>query len=92
MENNPSDILAQWLQEAIRPVIRQELENILNERDTGTVPRHLTRDEVCSRLCISKATFHNWVRKGTLKVTKINGRVYVDGTSIDGILDGKETD
>lgn len=84
MENHELEILERWLQKAIRPVIHEECEMML--RRLGETSQYFTREEVCSKLGISKATFHNWVKSGALATTKIKGRVYVDAQLLDAYM------
>jgi len=81
MENHELEIIERWLQKVIRPVVQEECEQML--RKLREASQYYTREEVCSKLGISKATFHNWVNSGVLETTKIKGRVYVDAQVLD---------
>jgi excisionase family DNA binding protein len=46
----------------------------------------LSREQTCSLLHISLATFHRWCRQGKLRVHKAGGRILVKKQDVDACL------
>lgn len=88
-----AESLSRFIRDAIAPEMERQLMEVkfsifdkLNELAARQNPVYYTRSEVCSKLGISLATFHNWVRTGELRTTKIKGRVYVDADALDAYM------
>jgi DNA binding domain, excisionase family len=86
-------IVTKCFKENIAPEIYREINEIkqlvikLLEGEISDMTVHyFTREEVCKRLNICKATFHNWVNAGKMKSIKIGNRVYVVSSEIDRIM------
>lgn len=83
-----------WLKdliiEAVSEAIRETLPLILEEQfsnESDPLKRFYSREEVCRKLSICKATYHNWIKAGKLKVVKIQGRSYIDAVCLDKALE-----
>lgn len=83
-----------WLKDliidAVSDAVRETLPMILEGKiSTASDPlkRFYSREEVCRKLSICKATYHNWVNAGKLKVVKIQGRSYIDASCLDEALE-----
>ena len=81
------------VREAVAPEIERQLEqtrNVLlekmNELASKQNPVYYTREEVCAKLDICKATFHNWVSSGNIRPVRIGGRVYVEPSELDRVI------
>lgn len=72
------------LLEAIRPVIRHEL-NQAQSAAPATAPlvdELLTVPQAAALLNVSVATVHEWKRRGLLPYTKIGGRSYLQRSNV----------
>ena len=49
--------------------------------------RLYSRKEVCEKLDICKATYHNWIKRKKLTGIQIGGRVYVDARKLDQAIE-----
>ena len=63
-----------WLKDLIRQAVSEAMSEtlpvILKEQfqaEGDPLKRFYSRDEVCRKLSICKATYHNWTRAGKLK-------------------------
>lgn len=86
-------LIEKIIRDAVAPEISRQVEaskNIILERINDLVskvnPVYYTREEVCTRLNICKATFHNWVAEGKIKPVKMGGRVYVEPSELDRVM------
>ena len=68
--------------EASRKVIIDRMNEIASKQN----PVYYTREEVCARLDICKATFHNWVAAGHIVPVRIGNRVYVEPAELDRVM------
>jgi len=84
------DFIRSILRPIIREIVREERNSLDEAAESGIVKpkdmRYYTRDEVCEKLKICKATFHNWKNAGKLPTVKIGGRVYIDAEALDRSL------
>ncbi len=63
--------------DAIKDIMREVLDERKAAEPEVKQDRFYTREEVCQKLSICHATFHNWKNKGVFKTKKISGRLYV---------------
>lgn len=69
--------------EVIRDAVRDALQEFKPEEPAQPKDNFYTREEVCKKLSICRATFHNWKNAGVFKTKKIRGRVYVLADDFD---------
>jgi len=69
--------------EELREIIREEL-LVLQPKET--IPKYLSREEVCSLLRISLPTLNTYTRKGILKGSKIGTRVLYLASDVQAAL------
>lgn len=91
--NEVQNAFRSWLKdlikEAVTEVITERMPDLIKESETeqhNPLGRFYTRAEVCEKLSICHATFHNWVNAGKLKSVKIQGRSYIDAVCLDKAL------
>jgi len=60
--------------EVIRDAVRDVLQELRPAEPEKPVDRYYTREQICERLDICRATFHNWKNAGIFKTKKIKGR------------------
>ena len=78
------------VRETVLAAIRESIPNILESflsLSTGSHPQLYTKEEVCAKMDICPATYHNWINSGKISEYKIRGRVYVDARTIDEALE-----
>ena len=63
--------------DVIRDAVRDALQELKPEEPEKAKDEFYTRDEVCRKLDICHATFHNWKNKGVFKTKKIGNKVFV---------------
>ena len=87
--NEVQQAIRSWLKDLIKEVIQEIMtENTqLTESQFNPLERFYTREEVCEKLNICHATYHNWVNGGKLKKVKIQGRSYIDAACLDKALE-----
>ena len=69
--------------DAIKTMMREVLEEMKPEETEKPKDNFYTREEVCKKLSICSATFHNWKNAGVFKTKKIRGRIYVLADDFD---------
>ena len=69
--------------ETIRSAMREVLCEQKPQKKEATIERLYTRDYVCEKLDICKATFHNWKNAGVFKTKKVGRRVYIFADKFD---------
>lgn len=81
------------IREAVTAEIKSQVEasqkaimERMNELASKMNPVYYTREEVCEKLDICKATFHNWVADGKIKPVKMGSRVYVEPSELDRVM------
>ena len=53
----------------------------------NTLPAILTRVEVAKLLKVDLSTLHNWNKTGTLKASKVSGKVYYLKSDIEALFE-----
>ena len=84
MKDIVTTLSVQEFQEAIRPILRQEISAVLKQIYDGD--EILGQKEVCEILKISAQSVIAWGKKGTLKPIKIESKVYYLKSDIDQLL------
>jgi hypothetical protein len=92
MEEKTIQAIQEWIRETFKPVLKEICEEIFSEmvEEVGekmAEPRYYTRDQVCEKLDICRATFHNWQNKGVFKKVKIGNRIYIDADAFDKYME-----
>lgn len=92
--NEVQQSIRSWLKdlikEAVKEVLQETMPDFIKETELlqfNPLERFYSRDEVCQKLSICHATFHNWVNAGKLKTVKIQGRSYIDAACLDKALE-----
>jgi len=71
--------------ELVRPIVREEVARALQrERDRW---RWASVRQASERLDMSQSAIYNRIRRGQLPHKKLDGRVFIDMTAVDRILD-----
>ena len=78
-----TEALKALLGETIKEAVREVLNERKPDESGQQTERYYTRDQICEKLDICHATFHNWQNKGVFKTKKIEGRVYVLADAFD---------
>lgn len=73
----------EWLIEKLSPVIEEIIDRKMKEYLAEKKPHYMTISEVCQRLGICEATFHNMARKGMIDKIHKDGKVLVDARQIE---------
>ena len=73
----------------MREVIREEFAKI-EESKPKPIKLH-TSDQVCKILAISESTYRRYVKDGTLKASKIRGRIVIKDEDLQDALKGIKT-
>ena len=88
------DLMMKFIQEAVAPEVNRQLDEsrkiILDKINDAVAlfrPMNYTRDQVCEKFDICKATFHNWVNAEVMKTIKISGRTYVESAEVDRLME-----
>lgn len=79
------DLVKETVTEAIREAVPQIIKDCADLLDPES--KLYTKKEVCEKLGISPATFHNWVNTGKLTETKLGNKAYVDAALLDRALE-----
>jgi excisionase family DNA binding protein len=77
------NVNADELLQAIRAIVREELEEIKLNFQPKQPEEYLTRAEVVKLLKIDLSTVHNWAKKGKLLRYGIGNRVYFKRSEIE---------
>lgn len=92
--NEVQQAIGSWLKdlikEAVKEVLQETMPDYIRETESqqpNPLERFYTREEVCEKLNICHATFHNWVNVGKLRRVKIQGRSYIDAACLDRALE-----
>lgn len=92
--NEVQQAIRSWLKdlikEAVTEVLQEKMPDYIRETEAqqfNPLERFYSREEVCEKLSICHATFHNWVNSGKLKTVKIQGRCYIDAVCLDKALE-----
>jgi excisionase family DNA binding protein len=70
----------------VREVFREIIQNTSGPLLVHGKDSLLSREQTCSLLHISLATFHRWCRQGKLRVHKAGGRILVKKEDLDACL------
>ena len=88
------DLVMNFIQEALAPELERQLDEsrkIILDKINDAVnlirPLNYTREQVCEKFDICKATFHNWVNAEVLKSFKIGSKTYVESAEIDRLME-----
>lgn len=81
---------AKALAEEMDPIIRESVAEEVKKAMTPPKKRYYTIREVCEKLHICEATFHNWARSGGVEKIHENGVVKVDARVIDEAVEAGE--
>lgn len=68
--------------ESIRGIIREEIAKSKEPK----AEKFFTREEAAQLLKITKPTLHSWTAKGTIRATKLNGRVLYSDREIQRLM------
>lgn len=77
------NVIAEELLQAIRDIVREELEELKVNFQPKEPEEYLTRAEVSSLLKIDIGTVHNWSKSGKLTRYGIGNRVYYKRSDIE---------
>ena len=69
--------------DAIKSMMREVLDEVKPAETESSKEKYYSRDAVCKKLDICKATFHNWVNAGRFEAFKIGGRTYVLASELE---------
>lgn len=72
------------------PIIRESVAEEVKKAMATPKKRYYSIREVCEKLHICEATFHNWARKGGIEKIYDNGEVKVDAKAIDEAVESGE--
>jgi len=87
----------------LQPLFKEAVDLSINEAVERAVDKALqkysdlckpmetyTRQQVCDVCHITLPTFHAWVKEGTLRTTKVNGRTLVSKEELDAVMKAKK--
>ena len=78
------DELEQTLEKVVKRLLPTEQNPAKSNKEIRAEP--LTLEETAKFLKITKPTLHNWIKKGRLTPTRIDGRVLIMPSEIDKCL------
>jgi len=84
-------LTADVIQEAVEKALKKYFSN--NPIDDCRAERNskpLSMEEACKFLGISKPTMYNWISKGIIRVSRINGRIFFTEESLIGVIKENE--
>lgn len=87
--NEVQHAIESWIRDIIEETVRKAVPAALEDYFKNAVDplkHYYTKDQVCQKMNICKATYHNWINSGKLTETKIKGRVYVDSRALEKLL------
>ncbi len=78
LENDTVIVKVEKLKQILNETVRFQFERIENKLQEFIIDqdRIVHKNEVCKILEISSSTYDNWVKKGTLKAHRIEGKPY----------------
>jgi len=71
----------------LRDSVREVIQNTSGPLLVHGMELLLSREQTCSLLHISLATFHRWRRQGKIRVHKAGGRILVKKQDVDACLE-----
>lgn len=75
-------LTTEQLLEEFRSIVRAEIKEALKTKEI----KLYTREETCGVFRITKSTYHEWVKIGKIKPSKVNGKVVVHEDEINRVL------
>ena len=81
---NPFDILNQNIEKVLQEL--KEIRVFLEEQQNTNIKEQVTVEEAAEQLRCSKLTIYNWIKKGTIKATKLGRRILIKQSELDDVL------
>lgn len=78
--------LAKENAEALRPIIRQEIQALVKNQKQEQKQRYIPTEKAKELLDVCDSSLWRWTKKGLLTKRKISGRTYYDRTEILELL------
>lgn len=85
IESRLRDIIREVMTEVLQEALPTIIENHFKDSN-DPLRKYYTKEQVCQKLGICHATYHNWINSGKISERKIRGRVYVDTREIENAL------
>ena len=84
MQNMIEEYLVSLIRPVFMDVFKESFEQLFDEAMLRVQePQYYTREALCSKLDISKATYHNWINDGTIEESKLGNKVLIDARKLD---------
>lgn len=88
-KNDFSKVNDKGLVEAIRKMLREELNAAMNGKRDPKTSDFLTHEEAMRYLKVSYATLYNYRVNGIIKGVKVRQKYYYKRSDLDALLEGK---